>query len=132
MASIARQWRVLVAEDDADVAATLLDFLNEEGFCVLLARDGEDALEIASATSFDVLLTDLRMPRLGGAMLIRRLRQLDPTMPVVVMTGFAPRDWHSTLQQRGEGPLMLLEKPMRLLALLEALLMTLGAAPRYA
>jgi CheY-like chemotaxis protein len=132
MAGSARQWRVLVAEDDADVAETLLDCLNEEGFYVRLATDGKAALEMASASRFDVLLTDLRMPRLDGRMLIRGLRQIDPKMPVVVMTGYAPPDWHSALQERGEAPVTLLEKPMRRLALLQALLSSLKAAPDYA
>jgi CheY-like chemotaxis protein len=119
---------ILVAEDDALLAETVNEFLTQEGFCVAVSPDGQEALETASRKKFAALLTDLRMPRLDGTALVRRLRENRPELPVVVMTGFAPTDWRSTLQQEGEGPLVLLSKPIRLKNLLSALREVLGAA----
>ena len=118
--------RILVAEDDALLAATVKEFLTQEGFCVAVSHDGQEALEIASKKKIAALLTDLRMPRLDGVALVRRLRENCPELPIVVMTGFAPPDWRSTLEQEGEGPLVLLKKPIRLSNLLSALRTVLG------
>ncbi|HSU05911.1 MAG TPA: response regulator [Acetobacteraceae bacterium] len=120
MANEARS-KVLVAEDDPLLAATVDDFLTQEGFCVAVSANGQDALEAASRMPISVLLTDLRMPRLDGVALVRKLRETRPELPVVVMTGYAPADWRSTLQHPGEGPLILLDKPIRLANLLRAL-----------
>jgi DNA-binding response OmpR family regulator len=120
--------RLLLAEDDALLAETVNEFLTQEGFCVVVSLDGQEALEIASKTKIAALLTDLRMPRLDGVALIRRLREKCPELPIVVMTGFAPLDWRSMLQREGEGPLVLLDKPIRLNNLLSALLKVLRTA----
>ena len=118
--------RVLVAEDDHLLAATVDDVLKEHGFCVVLAGDGEEALASAARKRFDVLLTDLRMPRLDGAALIRRLRDHRPELPIVVMTGHAPSDWRTALQHEGEGPLVLLNKPVSMRTLMRTLHDVLG------
>jgi len=119
--------QILVAEDDPLLAATVDDFLTQEGFRVSISADGQEALEMASRTPIAALLTDLRMPRLDGVSLVRRLRETRPELPIVVMTGYAPDDWRSTLQRQGEGPLILLEKPIRLASLMQALLQVLGS-----
>ncbi len=121
--------RVLVAEDDALFAATVDDYLTEQGYCVTVSPDGQAALETAGQLKIAALLTDLRMPRLDGRALVRRLRAICPKLPVVVMTGYAPSDWRSTLQHEGEGPLVLLDKPIRLDNLLGALREVLAGRP---
>jgi CheY-like chemotaxis protein len=118
---MAGQIRVLVAEDEALAAMALEDCLLEQGFHVTLAEDGQAALEAASAAPFDVLLTDLRMPRLDGAALIRQLRAARPDLPVVVMSGHAGPSWRSDLHREGEGPIVMLHKPVNLGAIINAL-----------
>ncbi len=68
-------------------------------------------MEVASQTPVTALVTDLRMPRLDGKALIRRLRESRPALPVVVLTGYAPADWRTNLTHDGEGPLVLLDNP---------------------
>jgi CheY-like chemotaxis protein len=118
--------RILVAEDDLLFAATVYDFLTGEGFCIAVAEDGQAALEFASQTKIAALVTDLKMPRLDGIALVRSLRATHPALPVVVMTGYAPIDWQTTLQRDGEGPLILLDKPIKLATLLSTLRRTLN------
>jgi DNA-binding response OmpR family regulator len=123
---VAQGWRVLVAEDD-DLFADAMDaFLRHAGFRVVVAVDGEAALRKATDCPFDALLTDLRMPRLDGAALIRGVRAKRPDMPVIVMSGNAPEDWADRLQREGEGPLVLLNKPTRLQDVVRALNSLLG------
>ncbi|MCO6418616.1 response regulator [Siccirubricoccus sp. KC 17139] len=113
--------RVLMAEDEDLAAEVLQEVLEDAGFEVLLAPDGQAALELAAAgAGFDVLLTDLRMPRLDGRELILRLRAERPSLPVVVMTGFAPPEGPERLHD-GSGPLRLLTKPIDLSGLVSAL-----------
>jgi DNA-binding response OmpR family regulator len=123
------QLRVLVAEDDKLLASTVHDFLLDEGFDVCVAVDGAAALEAAADFKFDILLTDLRMPRLDGFELIRRLRADRPQLPVVVMSGNAPADLSESLRPHGSGPMVIIAKPMRLGQLLAALRQCGGGAP---
>lgn len=78
---------ILVAEDEVLVAWALRSILEEAGYRVTVAHDGEQALALQARDPADVLLTDLQMPRLDGYGLIRELRADHPTLPVIVMTG---------------------------------------------
>jgi CheY-like chemotaxis protein len=128
MVGAVHAWRVLVAEDDGLFADAVDAFLQGAGFTVVLAADGEAALRQATDCSFDALLTDLRMPRLDGAALIRKLRARQPALPIIVISGNAPEDWEDSLQRQGEGPLVLLNKPARLQDVVQTLNTLLGPA----
>ncbi len=113
--------RVLMAEDEPLAAEVIEEGLVEAGFEVLAASDGQAALELAAdGAGFDLLLTDLKMPRLDGKELIARLRAKRPDLPVVVMTGFPPPDGAVSLEA-GPGPLHLLTKPVGITPLVAAL-----------
>ena len=114
--------RVLMAEDERMAAEVIEEGLLEAGFHVLAANDGQEAFELAAnGAGFDLLLTDLKMPRLGGKELIARLRAERPDLPVVVMTGYPPPEGALSLQA-GRGPLRLLTKPVGITPLIAALL----------
>ncbi|MGK7870950.1 response regulator [Falsiroseomonas sp. E2-1-a20] len=106
---------VLVAEDEALIALTLSDMLEDDGHEVHLASDGTTALEAAHrlGQALDVLVTDLNMPGLTGEDLIRALTIYRPLLPVVVLTGSSPRGGLEQLRKDcgGHGPLTLLHKP---------------------
>lgn len=113
--------RILMAEDEWLAAEVLAEGLEDAGFRVLTAPDGQAALElVAAGADFDLLLTDLRMPRMDGRELIARLRAERPDLPVVVMTGFPPPDGASALHD-GRAPLRLLTKPIEIVPLVAAL-----------
>jgi CheY-like chemotaxis protein len=103
--------RILVAEDEHLAALVVEDALVEEGHEVVLARDGQEALELAETVSFDVLVTDLAMPRVTGWELIPRMRARRADLPVVVMTGYLPPGGGQKLFADKRGPLALLHKP---------------------
>lgn len=120
--------RVLMAEDEGLAAEVLEEGLLDAGFEVLPARDGKAAMELFSAgAGFDVLLTDLRMPRLDGRELIAQLRAWRPDLPVVVMTGFPPNGGTAGLHD-GSAPLKLLTKPIDLGDLVHAIRCVAGRA----
>jgi CheY-like chemotaxis protein len=117
--------RVLIAEDEAMIALTLCDLLEADGYDVTLTSDGAAALTAAHdlGDTLGVLLTDLNMPLMRGEELIRALRTVQPTLPIVVLTGSAPSGGLEELRERGggSGPFVLLHKPMNYTGLLDAL-----------
>ena len=112
--------RILVAEDEPLAAMVVEEILLELGHAVTLAADGRAALDLAEREAFDVLVTDLAMPRMPGWELIPRLRAERPHLPIVVMTGFVPPGVAASLEEAGPGPLVLLHKPFDLGSLADA------------
>jgi DNA-binding response OmpR family regulator len=78
--------RVLIVEDQADVAANIWDFLERRGYVVDHAADGESGLSRALAGEVDVVVLDLGLPRLDGLDLCRRLRDARRGVPVLMLT----------------------------------------------
>jgi two-component system capsular synthesis sensor histidine kinase RcsC len=84
--------RILVAEDNVINQLILRDQLEEIGCTVTLASDGMDALEQWEEGKFDVLLTDVNMPRMNGYELAARLRAMKVTQPIIGATANAMCD----------------------------------------
>jgi CheY-like chemotaxis protein len=82
---------VLLVEDEAPVRATARRMLERRGHTVLEARHGADALLVWEDhhARIDAVVTDLRMPELGGRELVARLRARQPDLPVVYVSGYA-------------------------------------------
>ena len=78
--------RVLLVEDDSMIAQGLQTALRQAGFAVDWTRDGESAAGALRATSFDLALLDLGLPRRGGIEVLRELRQRGDTTPVIILT----------------------------------------------
>ncbi len=81
---------VLLIEDDTSLATNLCDVLTEDDFKVTVCNRGDEGLRRASEEECDVVLTDLRLPGLGGLELVRQLHDTQPHLPVVLMTAHAP------------------------------------------
>lgn len=110
--------RILVAEDEPLAAMAIEEELLEVGYAVELAPDGLVALDLARHALPDLLLTDLRMPRLDGGGLIRAVRDFAPDLPVIVMSGFAAASDAEDFRRMGEGPVALFAKPLDMDAVL--------------
>ncbi len=78
---------LLVVDDDLAVRDVLSEILFRRGHSVVAARDGVEALARAGRARFACALADWRLPRLGGRELVERLREAQPDLPVVVMSG---------------------------------------------
>ena len=77
---------VLVVENDGDFADSLEMILDGEGYDLTICEDGAEALEMSRRTSFDAVITDYRLPGMGGLELLDRLREDHPRRPVILMT----------------------------------------------
>lgn len=83
---------ILIADDDPSVCKFLETALSKEGCRVLTASDGQQAVAAASRQKVDVVLLDLRMPRLSGLEALQRLLEVDERMVVIVLTGYGALD----------------------------------------
>lgn len=80
--------RILVADDDASIRALLRDFLEEENFDVQVALDGEQVLEKIDDAKPDLVLMDVRMPKLDGIGVLNKMKSSGRDVPMIVMTAF--------------------------------------------
>ena len=77
---------ILLAEDERTLAMIIQDTLDDQGFHVIVAGDGEEALRLYAANKPDVIVADVMMPRMDGFELVRRIRKSDPLTPVIFLT----------------------------------------------
>jgi len=78
--------RILLVEDDADLAQFIRKGLKEEHYAVDVAADGEEGLELALNNAYDLLILDIMLPNLDGLTLCRRIRAKGNTTPVLLLT----------------------------------------------
>ena len=121
---------ILLVEDDADVRGSTARALRRAGYAVLEAIDGEDALQLMAARSvtIDLILTDIVMPRMGGAELVRRLSAQCPDAHVIYMSGYPP-DAPEVVQVEAMG-VHVMEKPYTPAILLFEIRLKLDAVRR--
>ena len=79
---------ILLVDDDKNLTGTLAEHLTDRGFSVCEAADGLEALDRFRKGSFQLVLADLKMPRMDGLELLRRIKQLEPKAAVIILTGY--------------------------------------------
>lgn len=121
---------ILVVEDDPSLRAVASRILRSRGYRVIEARDGVEALDVVGRRSppVDLVLSDVVLPIIGGAELLRRLREADPTLPVVLVSGYTDDE----LLRRGvmAGKTRFIQKPYSADILHRAVEEALAAARR--
>ncbi len=105
--------RILIADDEQSMREWLRILFQRDGFDVLLAEDGEQARQILRREFVDVVLTDIRMPRVDGLALLEDVRTQAPDTIVCMMTAHWTRDSEEWATARRLGAAALLEKPFR-------------------
>ena len=78
--------RILIADDDQVSREAVGEFLQEEGYEVALAADGQEVLDLVPLFQPDLVLTDLDMPNLNGIGVLARVRLTAPSLPVMIFT----------------------------------------------
>jgi two-component system nitrogen regulation response regulator GlnG len=81
--------RVLIVDDDRDISALLSALMNREGLTSMMAHDGETALQMVPVARPDMLLVDVKMPGMDGMTVLKRVKETDPHLPVVLITAYA-------------------------------------------
>lgn len=119
---------VLVVDDEESMRYFLDKALRREGYEVVTAKDGPEAIEAAQRRAVDLVLADVRMPGMDGVALLRALRALQPRVPVVLMTAYGTVDDALAAMKQGATDYVL--KPLRVETVRETVARALGGASR--
>ncbi len=110
--------RVLVVDDESDLRDLCVDILKDAGLEADGAADGEAATQLILSRPYDVIVSDVSMPRMGGLDLLRRLRERDLDVPLILMTGGTNLD--AAIQAVEYGAFRYLLKPFKAEVLVDA------------
>ena len=111
--------RILVVDDDVAMVATLCDILELYGWEPIAAYDGTEAVILAKEHNVDVVLMDIRMPRLNGVQALAAIKSRQPELPVILFTAMASDDL--LIEAKARGAAQVLRKPVEVPLLLHAL-----------
>lgn len=78
--------RILIVEDDSDIGTVVQDALTEAGYTCRWLTDGAEALRVALAEEFDLVVLDITLPRISGLDICKQVRQQKPTLPIIMLT----------------------------------------------
>ncbi len=106
---VAKIVRVLIVDDNVDLAENIAEILGGEGFVTVVAASAEDALAMARAGVVDVLVTDFRLPGINGAELVRRLRRERADLHAVVISAY---DNDETIDDAKDAGAAFMAKPV--------------------
>jgi PAS domain S-box-containing protein len=87
-----KQPAILIVDDDVDLASNLQDILQEEGYQVVIANDGESALSLCQDCSLNLVIADIKLPDISGVELTQRMGDICPNAEVIIITGYASMD----------------------------------------
>jgi DNA-binding NtrC family response regulator len=110
--NIEAKQRILIAEDDPEMRSLLNDELQDAGYQVIQAADGAEAALRLAQEPFDLVITDLRMPKLGGLELLPLVQRSAGNIPVIVITAFGDRGALKEAVERGAA--CFLSKPLKM------------------
>lgn len=92
---------ILVVDNEKNFRLILEELFKEEGYEVLTAENGQDALDVFKQSDVDLILTDMRMPVMDGIHLLEAVKQIDPQLPVIMMTAHGTVDKAVEAMQKG-------------------------------
>ncbi|UCE17885.1 MAG: sigma-54-dependent Fis family transcriptional regulator [Gemmatimonadota bacterium] len=102
---------VLVIDDEESMCDFLRIMLEREGFTVQMETDGRKAFEVVGGKRFDVVITDIRMPGTHGLEILQRVKEIDRTVPVIVMTAYGTKE--AAIEALNAGASFFIEKPFK-------------------
>ncbi len=106
---------ILVVDNEETIRETLLKILKREGYSVLTAADGQEALEIIREHEVHLILSDICMPRIDGHTLLKQVKAILPGVEIVLMTGQGK--WETGIEALREGAFAFIPKPFNKLDL---------------
>ncbi|MEF3168542.1 MAG: sigma-54 dependent transcriptional regulator [Deltaproteobacteria bacterium] len=110
--SIPNRPRILIVDDDRSLREFLEIFLAKDGYKVVSATDGRQALEILASERISLVLSDIRMPGMDGVSLLKEIKREKPSLPVILITAFASLD--TAVAAMREGAWDYITKPFRI------------------
>lgn len=102
--------KILVVDDDAIVGRSFDRVLTEKGYEVSTVLSGEEGLKKVGTDGFDLVFTDIKMPGMDGLEMAKRIKEMNPWMPVVVVTGYGSQENEARADEVGVAEF--LRKPL--------------------
>lgn len=118
---------ILVVDDNQDLLETFAMILKRRGFCVETAENGASAVDKFREQTFDVTLMDIVMPEMNGVEAFRKIKEMEPGAPVILMTAYSDEDLIETA--RTEGVNHIINKPIRIDQLIDLITRTASGEP---
>ena len=106
-----REANLLIVDDHQEHRLALAKIFAKEGYPVTLAADGEEAIQLLLRGSFDLVITDLRMPKKDGLQLLKEIRQVSPRILVILITAYGGSE--SFMEAMRGGAFSYLDKPVK-------------------
>ncbi|MCB4756601.1 MAG: response regulator [Elusimicrobia bacterium] len=104
--------KILVVDDEPGIRELLSRELGVEGYSVAVASDGIDALELIKREKYQVILSDVKMPKLGGIEMLEAVKKTDPDVEVIIMTGYGTIE--TAVEAMKRGAVDFVQKPFNL------------------
>ena len=115
--------KILLVDDNEDFLDSIKDVLETEGYQVITAANGEDAVVLAGSQHFDIVLMDIKMPGINGVESFLKMKAQNPDVQVILVTAYSLDDLIS--QAKDEGVLAILSKPLDMPILLKTIAVVL-------
>jgi len=106
------KFKILVVDDEKNIRLGLMKALELDGYEVFMAEDGSEAMKTMVKTEIDLVLTDLRMPKIPGEELLKKISSAYPTVPVIILTGHGTVE--NAVNAMRDGAYDFLTKPLNL------------------
>lgn len=120
MGTTGKKSHILIADDEPDILLILGEFLSNEGFVVLTAKDGKQAVEKVKEFPVDLVLLDVAMPEMNGIDALREIKMIKPDLPAIMITAY--RDAEKVVEAFRLGAYDCIFKPFDLKYLRKAIL----------
>ena len=115
---------ILIVDDEEIIREFLYEVLSED-YQISMASDGDEAIEQLTVSNFDLIITDLKMPKVSGEEVVKYARDVDPRPKVIVISGYS--SLYTVSQSVNSGACAFLSKPFSIKELLQAVSSAIGA-----
>ena len=118
---------ILIVDDNEDLLQTFAMIFKRRGFCVETAGNGTSAVDKFKEQDFDVTLMDIVMPEMNGVEAFKKMKEMQPGAPVILMTAYSDEELIQTA--RDEGIRQIIHKPIRIDQLIEMITKAASSQP---
>ncbi len=120
--------KILIVDDEPGILDFLRNLFHADGYEVVVALSGEDAVASVKKDTVDLVITDLRMPEMDGMELLRELKTLKPSVPVIMLTAYASDE--TAIEAKKLGVFTYISKPFNVAGLLGIVKRALGGGDK--
>jgi len=108
--------KILIVDDEPGILDFLRNMFHADGYEVVIALNGGEAIESVKNETVDLVITDLRMPEMDGMEVLRELKKLKPSIPVIILTAYASDE--TAIEAKKLGAFTYIAKPFNVAGLL--------------